>query len=497
MRRGIMKPIFIKSSLIDRKYYLRRKLSSYLPENFPSVSENYYLWNCGIEGWQYCPNGKIKPTANWLEGIEDNPTTYIIEGILNPLSEKDKYKILQLIDRGLQQAQIIFIDSHVNLQTGILSLVNIKEIPLPDYESLEKILTPLGHNHQFISDCLGLTYGEILENVDTQTTLETIHQLKIQKLSSKGLKIATSPDIPDIGGMDLLKADLAEIKDRFHPSANAIGLGPPKGVMLWGIPGTGKSLTAKLAAKMTGALLVQCDWNLLYGDSVAETLDNLDYMLNLVDILGKVILFLDEGEKALSGSLDGGVATKMTGKLLAWLQDHTTPVVLLMTINHLSLLPPEMFRRFEYIWFFNNDLHLGAIYDVFNLHLANKFSQWQPKCFTDEEWEELFFSYQGYTPAEIATAVKLVQSKIFSKLIDANLNQEQLIDALNNYPLDHPLDLYQQLLEMKQQVKAAINIPILQKQIAEISMNEAFARPVMGEDTSRFAKSQSLMETWS
>ncbi|EHJ09401.1 ATPase [Crocosphaera watsonii WH 0003] len=90
-----------------------------------------------------------------------------------------------------------------------------------------------------------------------------------------------------------------------------------------------------------------------------------------------------------------------------------------------------------------------------------------------------------------------MQSKIFSKLIDANLNQEQLIDALNNYPLDHPLDLYQQLLEMKQQVKAAINIPILQKQIAEISMNEAFARPVMGEDTSRFAKSQSLMETWS
>ncbi|EHJ09328.1 ATPase [Crocosphaera watsonii WH 0003] len=81
-----------------------------------------------------------------------------------------------------------------------------------------------------------------------------------------------------------------------------------------------------------------------------------------------------------------------------------------------------------------------------------------------------------------------MQSKIFSKLIDANLNQEQLIDALNNYPLDHPLDLYQQLLEMKQQVKAAINIPILQKQIAEIAMNEAFARPVMGEDTSRFAK---------
>ncbi len=492
-----MKPIFIKSSLIDRKYYLKGKLLDYLPQNFPRISENYYLWNCGIKGWQYCPNGEIKLRNNWLDSIEDKPITYIIEGILNPLNEADKYKILQLIDREFQQAQIIFIDSHLNLQRGILSLVDVREIPLPDYKSLEKMLSPLGHNHEFITDCLGLTYGEVLENVNTQTTIQTIHQLKIQKLSSKGLKIAADPDVPDIGGMDLLKADLEEIKYRFHPYANAIGLSPPKGVMLWGIPGTGKSLTAKLAAKMTGALLVQCDWNLLYGESVAETLDNLDYMLNLVDILGKVILFLDEGEKALSGSLDGGVATKMTGKLLAWLQDHTTPVVLLMTINHLSLLPPEMFRRFEYIWFFNNDLHKGAMLDIFNLHLTNKFSQWQEKCFTDDEWEELFFQYQGYTPAEIATAVKQVQTKIFNQLISQGLSFEQLLDAVNNYPLDHPKDLYYQLLQIKQQVKAAINIPILQKQIAEIAMNEAFARPVMGKDTSRFAKSQNLFSTLS
>ncbi|MGB5769044.1 MAG: AAA family ATPase, partial [Crocosphaera sp.] len=440
-----MKPILLKSELIDRKYYLQKKLAPYLPDNFPRISENYYLWNCGIEGWQSFPNGKIKPTVNWLEGIEDKPTTYIIEGILNPLNEVDKYKIIQLIDREYKQAQIIFIDSHLHLPLGILSLVDVKEIPLPNYESLEKMLSPMGHNSQFITDCLGLTYGEVLENVDTNTTVNTIHQLKIQKLSSKGLKIATSPDVPDIGGMDLLKADLEEIKHRFHPYANSIGLGPPKGVMLWGIPGTGKSLTAKLAAKMTGALLVQCDWNLLYGDSVAETLDNLDYMLNLVDILGKVILFLDEGEKALSGSLDGGAATKMTGKLLAWLQDHTTPVVLLMTINHLGLLPPEMFRRFEYIWFFNNDLHKGAMLDIFNLHLKNKFSQWQEKCFTDDEWEELFFQYQGYTPAEIATAIKQVQTKIFNQLISQDLSQEQLLDAISNYPLDHPKDLYYQL----------------------------------------------------
>ncbi|MGB5771815.1 MAG: ATPase, partial [Crocosphaera sp.] len=73
---------------------------------------------------------------------------------------------------------------------------------------------------------------------------------------------------------------------------------------------------------------------------------------------------------------------------------------------------------------------------------------------------------------------------------------EQLLDAISNYPLDHPKDLYYQLLKIKQQVKAAINIPILQKQIAEIAMNEAFARPVMGEDSSRFAQSHNSLSTF-
>ncbi|MGB5594002.1 MAG: hypothetical protein WBM62_08240, partial [Crocosphaera sp.] len=139
-----MKPILLKSELIDRKYYLQKKLAPYLPDNFPRISENYYLWNCGIKGWQSFPHGKIKPTVNWLEGIEDKPTTYIIEGILNPLNEVDKYKIIQLIDREYKQAQIIFIDSHLHLPLGILSLVDVKEIPLPNYESLEKMLSPMG-----------------------------------------------------------------------------------------------------------------------------------------------------------------------------------------------------------------------------------------------------------------------------------------------------------------------------------------------------------------
>ncbi|MGK7945690.1 MAG: ATP-binding protein [Microcystaceae cyanobacterium] len=482
-----MKPIFLKCSPIERKYLLNGQLNKYLPPEYQiNLPETYYLWNEGIEGWQQYPNGERQLTPNWL----DYPplcNTYLVEGILNPLSQANQYKILQLIDSQVE-GQFIFIDTHLDIPQGLQSLVEIKQIPLPQGERLEKLLENLGHKDiESQTACLGLSYGEILGNITPDTTKEQIERIKYSKLSSKGLKLASKPDVPDIAGMDALKADLAEIKHRFHPTASKIGLHPPKGVMLWGVPGTGKSLTAKLAAKMIDALLIQCDWNLLLGETEAQTIDNLEYMLNLVDMLGKVVLFMDEGEKALAGSLKGGVATKMTGRLLGWLQDHETPVMLLMTINHLNLLPPEMFRRFEYIWFFSNDLHKGAMYDIFNLHLSASFANWQPNCLNDDEWEELFFTYTGYTPAEIASVVRVVQSTLFNRLMNQQLTESEILEAIADYPLRHPEQLYKELIAAYAQVKAAINIPLLQKQIEEIAMNQAFARPVMGADTSKFA----------
>lgn len=282
--------------------------------------------------------------------------------------------------------------------------------------------------------------------------------------------------MPDIAGLDLLKKDLETIAALFQPTAGQIGLRPPKGMMLWGLPGTGKSLTAKLAAKLTGALLIMCDWNQLLGDSDAESLDNLSYVLNLVDLLGPTILAIDEFEKAISGSLEGGVTTKMVGKLLNWLEDHTTPVILLVTINHLSLLPPEMFRRFEYIWFFDNDLSEKSLYEIFNLHFKKRFPSWLENIFTTEEWENILVNYASYTPAEIGKVVKLAQTKLYVAI--ERQTSSKAVELVNNYPLTYPQKFYQLILEVQKEIQASISVPFLNQQLEQIRMYQGFARPV-------------------
>ncbi|EAZ88154.1 AAA family ATPase [Crocosphaera chwakensis] len=464
----------IKCNLIDRKYVLK------------SLGE-YNLWNLGLKGF-LLPDGTLKPTESWLCCLNQSPGIYVIEGILNPVSHSDRYQII-VANQQLENKKgykLIFLDTHIEMGEDLAPILPIKEIPLPRGESLKKLLEKYQKNtNSWYTACLGLSKGEVLELLPKAKNPQEILSYKAQKLQSKGLSLPSEPDVPDVAGLDLLKKDLQTIADLFSPTALAVGLRPPKGVMALGLPGTGKSLTCKLAAKYTGALLISLDWTQLYGSTVAETLDNLDYVLKFVDLFGNVILTIDEFEKAIAGALtEGGVTTKLTGKLLNWLQDHTTPVLLFVTINHLQLLPPEMFRRFEYVWFFDNELHNGAMYEIFNLHLSQRFSCWQSNIFTDYEWFDLFTQYRGYTAAEIGTAIKRLHTILYEKLLSASVN---LVEELNNYPVRYPQKFHRQLIEVQQEVKASISIPLLAKQLEIIRMNRHFTRPVLGEDTSRFS----------
>ncbi len=469
----------IKCNLIDRKYLLK------------SLG-NHKLWNPGIKGF-LDRDGQLHSGENWLDCLKFPPGVYVIEGILNPLSMRDRYSII-VAHQQLEQKKghkLIFIDTHIEIGEDLAPILPVKEIPLPQGQPLEKLLGKYEKNTRaWYTACLGLSKGEILELLPKAKTPQDLLNYKAQKLQGFGLSLPSEPDVPDVAGLDLLKKDLQTIAYLFSPTASAVGLRPPKGVMALGLPGTGKSLTCKLAAKYTGALLISLDWTQLYGSTVSETLDNLDYVLNFVDLFGNVILTIDEFEKAIAGALTSfDVTTKLTGKLLNWLQDHTTPVLLFVTINHLQLLPPEMFRRFEYVWFFDNELHNGAMYEIFNLHLCQRFSCWQSNIFTDYEWFDLFTQYRGYTAAEIGTAIKRLHTIFYEKLLPTSVN---LVEELNNYPIRYPQKFHRQLMEVQQEVKASISIPILAKQLEVIRMNRHFTRPVLGKDTSRFSSYRPL-----
>ncbi|MCA9030743.1 MAG: AAA family ATPase, partial [Planctomycetaceae bacterium] len=186
---------------------------------------------------------------------------------------------------------------------------------------------------------------------------EAIWQLKSGALKKSGL-LTLQPadaDFSSLGGLDSLKAFCKRSLLRTHQrDTNCL----PRGVLLLGVPGTGKSAFAKALGKETGRPTLVLDIGALMGSLVGATEQNIRQALRIADAMAPCILFVDELEKALSGALgggssDSGVSSRLFGTLLAWLNDHTTQVYVVATCNEISRMPPELTRaeRFDALMF--------------------------------------------------------------------------------------------------------------------------------------------------
>jgi hypothetical protein len=160
-----------------------------------------------------------------------------------------------------------------------------------------------------------------------------------------------------IGGLDQLKAWLLSRASAYSPKARAYGLPAPKGALLVGVPGCGKSMTAKAIAAAWGVPLLRFDVGALRSKFVGESEANIRKAFRVVEALGRCIVWLDEIEKALqgatSGSADGGVSADALGSILSWMQERQGDAFIIATANDVSVLPPELMRkgRFDEIFF--------------------------------------------------------------------------------------------------------------------------------------------------
>jgi len=160
-----------------------------------------------------------------------------------------------------------------------------------------------------------------------------------------------------VGGLEALKAWLQARRAAFGPRARAYGLPAPKGCLLVGIPGTGKSLTAKAIAAAWGMPLLRLDMGALRSKWVGESEQNIRKALAVAETVAPCVLWLDEIEKALAGATqgaaDGGTSADALGAVLSWMQDRAGSVFVVATANDVSALPPELLRkgRFDEIWF--------------------------------------------------------------------------------------------------------------------------------------------------
>ncbi len=189
---------------------------------------------------------------------------------------------------------------------------------------------------------------------------QVVAREKAQEVKKNGLlEICDSPSsLDEIGGLDQLKQWLVQRKDAFSREAQAYGLPSPKGLLIVGIPGTGKSLTAKATASVFQRPLLKLDAGRLFASLVGQSEGNLRSVIATAEAIAPCVLWIDELEKGFggsrsSGSTDGGTSARVFGSFLSWMQEKTAPVFVVATANDVTQLPPELLRkgRFDELFF--------------------------------------------------------------------------------------------------------------------------------------------------
>ncbi|MCW1922638.1 AAA family ATPase [Luteolibacter arcticus] len=251
------------------------------------------------------------------------------------------------------------------------------DLDLPDITKLGDVLDGIlrsadrstveeGIREDVLHSALGLTTVEA-ENAFALSLIESgqvdpslVAREKARALKRGGLVevIEARPNLDDIGGLDELKRWLSQRRPAFGASARDYGLPVPKGLLIVGIPGTGKSLTAKATASVLQLPLLRLDMGRVFGGIVGQSEANLRSVIRTAEAIAPCVLWIDEIEKGFggssgSGSSDGGTSSRVFGSFLSWMQEKEKPVFVVATANDVSQLPPEFLRkgRFDEMFF--------------------------------------------------------------------------------------------------------------------------------------------------
>jgi len=359
--------------------------------------------------------------------------------------------VRDMLNRFEKSAQVlVMIDSSDKIPDAIAAYARPFEISYPDEDELKDIIrSSLKRMHQKTPVEIGITRNglqAIVRNlrgltrrqaqriiIDTIShdqrfsdhDISAIISSKRRVIQTGGLLeyIETPLTLDQIGGMKLLKKWLRSRQDAFSNEAKDFGIRAPRGVLMLGVQGAGKSLCAKAIATAWHQPLLRMDPGALYGSYIGQSERNLRDALRQVEMMSPVILWIDEIEKAFasaaSRSADGGLSQRMFGTLLTWLQEHEAPVFVVATANDIEALPPELLRKGRFDEIFFVDLPDAATRkEIFAIHLkkanrdADKF-----------DLKALADASDGYTGSEIEQA-------IISSLHEAYTNKKELVTEL-------------------------------------------------------------------
>jgi hypothetical protein len=266
---------------------------------------------------------------------------------------------------------IIFVSVDFDLPLDLSTVVETVDVPVPRIDDYKKLIisgveaintsrnsSKINLNEEELKElasaCTGLTLAEaenVLSKSFSQTgTLDSfiVRQSKKQIIKNSGVLefIDVPQDKSSVGGLENLKDWLDTRRKGFSDEAQEEGLQYPKGLLLAGLPGCGKSLTAIAVAQEWKMPLLRLDIGKIYGKYVGDSEKNIRKALDVAEKISPCILWIDEIEKGLGGSGgDGGTSSRVLGTILTWMQEKTDPVFVLATANDTSVLPPELIRK--------------------------------------------------------------------------------------------------------------------------------------------------------
>jgi len=288
---------------------------------------------------------------------------------------------------------------------------------------------------------LGLTLSEA-ENVLAKTLVEyrslgekslsIIHSEKRQIIRKSGILeyYDTKENLDSVGGLDALKNWLVKRSVAFTDQARQFGLPAPKGVLLLGVQGCGKSLMAKTISNIWQLPLLRFDVGRVFGSLVGSSEQNIRRAIKVAESVSPVVFWVDEIDKAFRGSrgsgagTDSGTSARVFGTFLTWLSEKDKPVFVVSTANDVSLLPPELLRkgRFDEIFFVDLPSFVERK-EIFSVHLSKR--KMDLSIF---DLDRLATTSEGYSGAEIEEAIISTMFDIFYE--NQSMTTERLLESL-------------------------------------------------------------------
>ena len=268
----------------------------------------------------------------------------------------------------------------------------------------------------------------------TEEEVEIVLSEKKQLIRRNGILEYMEEDetIEAVGGLDELKRWLEQRSDAFSERAREYGLPQPKGMLILGVPGCGKSLIAKTTSKLWGLPLLRLDMGRVYdGSTVGKSEANLRNALKTTESISPVILFIDELDKAFAGTTgsadsDGGTSSRIFGSFLTWMQEKDSPVFVMATANRLDKLPGEFLRKGRFDEIFFVDLPTPQEREaIFKIHLGKRRDNTERFDLT-----QLANVSEGFSGAEIEQAIVAAMYEAFAQ--EREFSQLDIIAAVKS-----------------------------------------------------------------